>query len=526
VALHVLDEAGHPVPLGAEGELYIHRPGMTAGYLGRDDLNAEKFGSRPATGSHDVVYRTGDRVRMLDADRMVYHGRIDHQIKVRGVRLEPGEIEAAARSIDGIDGAVAGLWVPDPNRRVDHCVRCGLGSDVPGIVVDADGVCTSCHEYDVVAPQAAAWFRTEDDLQRELRAARSRSAGEYDVLHLLSGGKDSTYALYRLVEMGARVLAITLDNGFISDGAKDNVRRATAALEVDHEFVTVEAMNEIFRDSLERFSNVCNGCYKAIYTIALERADRLGIPAIVTGLSRGQFFETRLVPGLFESDRFDPNSIDVAVTEARRIYHRTPDAVSEHMDVEFLQDGDIFDRVSFIDFYRYVDVELSEMYRVLESSGTWSRPDDTGRSTNCLINAAGIYVHKIEQAHHNYALPYSWDVRLGHKTRDEAMYELDDPMDEHELASITDMLAQVGYEPKPPEVLTLWVTPLTARWTRRRCQRRRLAGVCRPRRRVVCPTRRRSSRSRRCGRVSWASVRSLRPTTSSPSAARRCMRSR
>ncbi len=459
VALHVLDAAGHPVPLGVEGELYINRPGMTSGYLGRPELNAEKFGLRPATGSDAVVYRTGDRVRMLDAERMVYHGRIDEQIKVRGVRLEPGEIETAARSIDGVAAAVAGLWVPDRNPTIVNCVRCGLGSDVPDIVIDADGVCTSCHEFDAIAPQAEAWFRTEADLQRELAEARNRSAGNYDVLHLLSGGKDSTYALYRLVEMGARVLAITLDNGFIAEGAKDNVRRASAALGVDHEFVTVDAMNEIFRDSLERFSNVCNGCYKAIYTIALERAERLGIPAIVTGLSRGQFFETRLVPGLFGEDRFDPNSIDTAVTEARRIYHRTPDAVSENMDVAFLEDGTIFDRVSFIDFYRYVDVELSEMYRVLESSGTWERPEDSGRSTNCLINAAGIYVHKIEQAHHNYALPYSWDVRLGHKTRAEAMFELDDPMDESEMAAITDMLAAVGYEPRQPEVLTLWVQP-------------------------------------------------------------------
>ena len=239
--------------------------------------------------------------------------------------------------------------------------------------------------------------------------------------------------------------------------AKDNVRRAVEALDVDHEFVTVEGMNEIFRDSLERYSNVCNGCYKAIYTVALDRASRLGIPAIVTGLSRGQFFETRLVPGMFEADRFDPAAIDEAVDAARRVYHSTPDAVSEQLDVQFLADGSVLDAIEFIDFYRYVDVELAEMYAALEESGTWSRPDDTGRSTNCLINAAGIYVHKIEQAHHNYAVPYSWDVRLGHKTREEAMEELDDPMDATELASITAMLAEVGYEPRPPEILTLWV---------------------------------------------------------------------
>ena len=457
VGLHILDRFGYPVPLGVAGELFINRPGMTAGYLGRDDLTADKLSIVPASGSGDLLYRTGDLVRLIDADTMVYLGRVDEQIKVGGIRLEPGEIEHVAQRVPGVRRAVARLWSPEPDRTIEHCVRCGLPSDVPDIIIDGDGICTSCHNFELVAPQAESWFRTEDDLVAAIADARERSTGDYDVIHLISGGKDSTYALYKLVELGARVFAITLDNGFIAEVAKANVRRAAAALGVDHEFVTIEAMNEIFRDSLERFSNVCQGCYKAIYTIALAKAEELGAPAIVTGLSRGQFFETRLVPEMFGEDRFDPAAIDDMVREARHVYHTTPDAVSLNMDVEFLADGEIFDRISFIDLYRYIDVPLSEMYEALEASNTWQRPPDSGRSTNCLINSAGIFVHKLEQGHHNYAAPYSWDVRLGHKTRDEAMDELDDPMDADELAAITSMLAEVGYEPKKPEMLTLWV---------------------------------------------------------------------
>ncbi len=457
VGLHILDRFGYPVPLGVPGELHISRPGMTAGYLGRDDLSVERLAVIPESGSADVLYKTGDLTRMADANKMVYLGRVDEQIKVGGIRLEPGEIEFVAQSVPGVARAVTRLWTPTAKPTVEHCVRCGLPSDVPDVVIDGDGVCSSCHQFELVAPQAEAWFRNEDDLAEVLADARARSTGDYDVIHLISGGKDSTYAMYKLVEMGARVFAITLDNGFIAEVAKANVRRATEALGVDHEFVTVEGMNDIFRDSLERFSNVCNGCYKAIYTIALAKAEELGIGAIVTGLSRGQFFETRLVPEMFGEDRFDPDAIDEMVRQARHVYHTTPDAVSENMDVEFLADPEIFDRITFIDIYRYVDVPLSEMYAALEASNTWQRPPDSGRSTNCLINSAGIFVHKMEQQHHNYAAPYSWDVRLGHKTREEALFELDDPMDDEELAAITSMLAEVGYEPKKPEVLTLWV---------------------------------------------------------------------
>lgn len=453
VELLILDAHGLPVPIGASGELHIRRPGMTSGYLGRDDLNASKFVDL-ASGT---FYRTGDLVRLTDPKTMVYLGRIDEQIKVGGVRFEPGEIEYLARTVPGVRNAVARLWSPQTNHSVQHCVRCGLPSDVPDVEFDRDGVCSSCHQFDAVAPQAEEWFKTEDDLRSALVDARARSTGDYDVIHLISGGKDSTYALYKLVELGARVYAITLDNGFLAQEAIANAKRATKALGVDHEMVTVDGINEIFKDSLERFSNVCNGCYKAIYTVALAKAEELGVRSIVTGLSRGQFFETRLVPGMFGADRFDPDAIDDMVREARRAYHATPDAVAEQMDIEFLQDETLFDRITFIDLYRYVDVPLSELYETLEKTQTWKRPPDSGRSTNCLINAAGIYVHKMEQGHHNYAVPYSWDVRLGHKTREEALFELDDPMDDHELAAITSMLAEVGYEPKKPETLTLWI---------------------------------------------------------------------
>ena len=178
--------------------------------------------------------------------------------------------------------------------------------------------CNACRTFEIVEPQTERWFKTEADLDERLADARRRRTGDIDCLHLLSGGKDSTYALYQLVERGWKVHALTLDNGFISEGAKENVRRSIADLGITHEFATADAMNEIFRDSLDRYSNVCQGCYKTIYTIAVARARALGIPVIVTGLSRGQFFETRLVPHQFESGHFDPDQIDQTVLEAAR----------------------------------------------------------------------------------------------------------------------------------------------------------------------------------------------------------------
>jgi amino acid adenylation domain-containing protein len=454
--IRILDADGHLAPTGSWGELYVRRPGMAQGYLDPSEPSNRRFVELDGGGPR--WYRTGDRARVERPGVAVYGGRMDDQLKVNGIRLEPAEVEAALVALDGIESALVRVWQPADRVGTlgdsQRCVRCGLGVDVPGVDLDADGVCNACRTFDTVAPQTEQWFRTEADLDERLADARQRRTGEYDCLHLLSGGKDSTYALYQLVERGWKVHALTLDNGFISEGAKENVRRSVADLGITHEFATTDVMNEIFRDSLDRYSNVCQGCYKTIYTIAVARAKELGIPVIVTGLSRGQFFETRLVPHQFESGRFDPAEIDQTVLEARRVYHQTADAVTALLpEQRVFDDMSVLDEIEFVDYYRYVDVDLAELYEFLEHRAPWVRPADTGRSTNCLINVAGISVHQRERGFHNYAEPYSWDVRLGHKTRDEALEELDDEVDDREVARL---LAVIGYEPKTNGVLTAW----------------------------------------------------------------------
>ncbi len=95
--LYVLDLRGEPVPVGITGELHIGGAGLSPGYWRRPDLSAEKFVPNPfRSGQEDGLhlYRTGDRVRWHDNGTLEFLGRIDNQIKLRGYRVEPGEIES------------------------------------------------------------------------------------------------------------------------------------------------------------------------------------------------------------------------------------------------------------------------------------------------------------------------------------------------------------------------------------------------------------------------------------------------
>ncbi|MET9700741.1 amino acid adenylation domain-containing protein [Streptomyces sp. NPDC006529] len=144
LAVHLLDRRGEPVPPGVPGELCVGGPGLARGYLGRPGLTAERFVPSPL-GDGARLYRSGDLARRLPDGTLEYLGRMDQQVKVRGHRVELGEIEAElgahpgvrhaavlpGRAPDGATGLVAYL-VPDPEAAP--------AEEVAGRTADAEQV--------------------------------------------------------------------------------------------------------------------------------------------------------------------------------------------------------------------------------------------------------------------------------------------------------------------------------------------------------------------------------------------------
>ncbi len=148
IGIHLLDRRLRPVPIGVPGELLIGGVGLARGYLGRPGLTAQRFVPDAVSGAAgERLYRTGDRARRLSGGEVDYLGRDDHQIKIRGFRVELGEIETALLEDPALrqaivtvsDGRLVAYVVSAPEAETPRAqdLRASLSHSLPDHMVPA-----------------------------------------------------------------------------------------------------------------------------------------------------------------------------------------------------------------------------------------------------------------------------------------------------------------------------------------------------------------------------------------------------
>ena len=332
------------------------------------------------------------------------------------------------------------------------CRRCVLPHEPPDILLDEQGICNICRKHDAEEAAMVAGDRglLETDLIKIL--SRVRGKGRYDCLCMLSGGKDSTAALYYLVKRyRLNPLVFTFNHGFVPDEHIAGARRTVQRLGVDWVTLHTTFMKGMFRKVVETGSRVviCPICSLWYMLETYKLAARFEIPIIVSGWTKGQTTgSTRSVRSKCACDQ-NPEEFTAMAAATRQF-------MAEHVrtDPRYRDFPTSMDEVLTIAKRRYkskamvlsphwfVPAGPEEYVPVIQQELGW-RPTERSypkASTNCALNFLSTQRAVEHYGYSVYTIEMSNMVRLGLVSRGEALRQLEMSFDPELMASVLQRL--------------------------------------------------------------------------------------
>jgi hypothetical protein len=326
-----------------------------------------------------------------------------------------------------------------------RCIKCVLSAAFPGIEFDANGVCNFCRGEIIASTQQTSIEKAGEELKCLLDGRQP--GGEYDAIMCFSGGKDSTYTLKLAVQKyGLRVLSFTLDNGFISPGAFQNINSVVEALGVDHftfkpsskiftEIIKTAAFKKVFSPgTLRRISSGCNACISIVNNTALRIALEKKIPLILAGFTLGQIPANSIIY---------KNNYQFLMDSRKRSLQIFQETIGDHALAYFtLPDYLVAGDVQYPDTVNLLCLENiteDEIVQDVEAFG-WKKPKDVdGCSSNCRLNVFNNYIHQRTYGYSPYELELSHLIRSGLLPRQQALDKINDQSEE-QINLITEKL--------------------------------------------------------------------------------------
>jgi len=415
----------HPLPIRIPGEICIAGESVARGYINNRERTDLSFVKNPF--GKGKLYKTGDIGRWLEDGTIEIMGRVDEQVKIRGYRIELGEIESTLTFHPAVKEAL--VMVRDRNAdraNVTVCKTCGITSHYPGITISNEGLCGFCENINSFKTHINNYFKTMQELESIIKEANKEKKSPYDCLLLYAGGRGTAYALYQLKEMGFKVLTLTYNNGYFSKTDLKNIKEITSKLGVDHEVVTHPYTDQILKESIKAASTVCRGCFHISSSLAAEYAYTHDIKVVIGAtLSRGQIIENRLLMFL-QRGITDVQELEHEIKEMQKITPQIDKPIFDLIDIDVVTDGQVHDKVKFLDFYRYCDISNKEMIAYLDNRDPYwkTRKYYAIYSTNCPIKQIGDYGHLQLQGFHYYGAATSWEKRLDHLTMENVKEDL------------------------------------------------------------------------------------------------------
>lgn len=310
------------------------------------------------------------------------------------------------------------------------CKNCTMNDNIFSVRINDEGVCNYC-----LQANKSNNISIEECAKKEkqlIEAFDKYKNLPYQVLLAYSGGKDSTFTLYKLREkFNVSVLAVTFDNGFLTEQCRENIHEATANLGVDS--ITIKpsfsklakvfelaGSKEIYpKKSLERASSICTACIGIVKSTVYKEAILRKIPFVSFGWTPGQVHVKAPIMKL---------DYRMILANQKQIQEPIIKNLGEEFKKYFIDPEWIEAHKEYVPSIAYPLVfsnyNEDEILTTIKSIG-WKKPKDTDmNSTNCLLNSYANFIHVREYGYNPYSLEIASLVREGFLSREEGLKKL------------------------------------------------------------------------------------------------------
>lgn len=306
-----------------------------------------------------------------------------------------------------------------------RCARCLNDSSVRNIRFDSEGVCNFCRGYDSIADKLNDRQRLQELF--ESRIERVRGKHRYDAALGISGGKDSIFVLNQLTKRyGLKVKAFTMDNGFFSPLARENIDRLVQSLGVDHEYISFDPdmMKRVYHYSMSKFLVPCIACSYIGYAAQIGYASRVDAGICVHGRSPEQML--RSYPRDVFSKFIDMGLEDSEGQDFGKAYTELLDVIKDKIDADIYRDirSVAFDGVDtsglreFVPYFLYHPYNEGEIVSWLRENTEWAPPEDYDHY-DCEVHNAAKYIYRKAEGRPHRLPELSVLVRSGCITKEE-----------------------------------------------------------------------------------------------------------
>jgi len=308
-----------------------------------------------------------------------------------------------------------------------RCKRCINDDSVRNIIFDNDGICNYFNKYKKKEKQISDYRKLEELFEK--RISKIRGKHKYDVAVGISGGKDSIYVFDQLIKKyHLKVKAFTMNNGFLTDAAKQNIDRLVNEYSVEHEYIDYERelLRRVYHYSMKHFLVPCVACSYIGYASMIGYASKIDAGMCVHGRSPEQMLRyydndmfSKLVNlGLKDIDEID---LDKEYTELfKELEAKADTGLFEEVRMAALGDLKKGNFREFVPYFLYHQYDEEKIIKYLKKNTSW-RPPKEYNHYDCEIQEAAKYIYQCAEGRPHILPELSVLVRMKRMTRDEAL---------------------------------------------------------------------------------------------------------